>query len=169
MRWHRLSGAGRLLLLAAAAAAGGLLADVLGIPGGLIFGSVLGAATASLYVSELVLVPAWFRNVALIGVGAQVGMRVTRDTLEPLRQALLPAVLAALSLIAAGLLIAYVLRLTGRGPNAEVLATSPGALEVLIGLAVEHEYEAVQVAMFHVVRLLVVVLSIPLILHLVDS
>jgi uncharacterized membrane protein AbrB (regulator of aidB expression) len=71
--------------------------------------------------------------------------------------------------MAAGLVIGYVLRLTGRGPRGELLATSPGALEVLIGLAVQYDYEAVQVAMFHLVRLIIVVLSIPLLLQLVHG
>jgi membrane AbrB-like protein len=148
---------------------GGLLADAAGLVGGLIFGSVVGAAGGSLYLGLPVALPTWLRSAIFIGIGAQVGMRVTHDALGPLKHALLPAVGAALALIAAGVLIGYVLRLTGRGPHGEVLATSPGALEVLIGLAAQYDYEAVHVAMFHLVRLLIVVLSIPLILHLVQG
>jgi uncharacterized membrane protein AbrB (regulator of aidB expression) len=81
---------GALAFLATAAATGGLAASAAGIPGGLIFGSVLGAAAGSLRLGRRVVVPSWLRDAAFIGVGAQVGMRVTRDTLGPLGEPCCP-------------------------------------------------------------------------------
>ena len=158
--------AGRLLIAAAAGAGTGTFASATGLPGGLIFGSVVGAAAVCLIVGWEIDVPPWLANLVLIGVGAQIGMRVTRDTLQLLGGQLLPAVAAALILIAGGLGITWVLRRTGRSPRGDTLATSPCALEVLVAIAVERNYGAGQVAVFHLVRVLLVVASVPLLLYL---
>jgi membrane AbrB-like protein len=158
--------AGRLLVVALAGAGTGLLGSAAGIPGGLIFGSVVGAAAAGLVTGWDIAVPPWLADVVLIAVGAQIGMRVTRDTVQLLGGQLFPAVAAALILIAGGLGITWLLRLTGRSPRGDVLATSPGALEVLVSIAVERNYGPGQVAVFHLVRILLVVASVPLLLYL---
>ncbi|WP_246064050.1 AbrB family transcriptional regulator [Blastococcus colisei] len=158
--------AGRFLVILVAGAGAGMLAGAAGIPGGLIFGSVVGAAAAGLVTGWEITVPPWLANLVLICVGAQIGMRVTRDTVQLLGGQLLPATAAALVLIAGGLGITWILRRTGRSPRGDVLATSPGALEVLIAIAVERNYGAGQVAVFHLVRILLVVASVPLLLYL---
>ena len=75
---RRLGGSAALPFVAAVAVGGGLLASAAGVPGGLIFGSVVGAGAGSLYVGRRVVGPIWVRNAAFIGIGSQVGMRVTR-------------------------------------------------------------------------------------------
>jgi uncharacterized protein len=148
---------------AGALAAGGV-AQLAGIPGGLIFGAVIGAALVTLAYGRRIEVPKPLRTAIMIGIGALIGMGVTRETLSALRQAVVPAIGTAVLLILAGLLIALVLRWWGRSPDGDFLATSPGALEVLIGLAGDEGYDAVQVAMFHLVRIVLVVLLLPAIL-----
>lgn len=158
----------RLALPAAivAAAGAGLAGRAAGLPGGAVFGAVLGAALVTAWHREAISIPRPLRMAVMIGVGAQIGMRVTSDTLVALGEAVGPALLAAVLLVLVGFALSAGLRRIGRAPEGDVLATSPGALEVLVGLAAEHDRGPVEVAMFHIVRIFVVVLSVPLLLHL---
>jgi membrane AbrB-like protein len=146
--------------------AGGLAASRAGLEGGLIFGSVLGTAGATALLRRKVEMPEAVKTMVFLLIGAQIGMLVKREALGALRHALASAVVTSLLLIVTGVLIAYLLRAIGHGPQADMLATSPGALEALVGLAADYRYNPLEVAVFHLVRLLLVVLSIPLILRL---
>ena len=153
-----------LAVAAVCAIAIGLIAQAVGIPGGLIFGAMLGATAVTLRYGDPITVPTPIRTAVMIGVGTMIGMRVNRDTLDAVTQAFLPAVGAAAALMIGGILIALALRWMGRSPDGDLLATSPGALEVLVSLAADEDYNTAQVAMFHLVRLLLVVLLLPVIL-----
>jgi uncharacterized protein len=155
-----------LLLLLAAATAGGLLFQALGVTGGLVIGSMLGAAAASLARSEAVTVPTPVQNGALIVLGAAIGAGVTRSTLPSLQRLLLPAVAAGLLIIVAGIAIALLMRLFGVAPAEDVLATSPGALSAVTGVALDRGVAPVEVALFHTVRILLVLVTLPLVVAL---
>jgi uncharacterized membrane protein AbrB (regulator of aidB expression) len=77
-----------------------------------------------------------------------------------------PAVISGVLIIGAGLGIAFLLRVLHMAPDGDVLATSPGALNVLSSLAVERGYNAVHVAYFHLVRIVMVIVSLPLVSQL---
>ena len=64
-----------------------------------------------------------------------------------------------------GLVIAVVLRSTGLAPEGVILATSPGALSAMAGVASE-QGNGVPVAIFHTVRVVLVLISLPLLLRL---
>ncbi|CAN5618456.1 MAG: AbrB family transcriptional regulator [Actinomycetota bacterium] len=155
-----------LLYVLAAATACGLALQALHIPGGLIFGALIGAAAVSLVTGESVAVPSAVRSAAFIVIGATIGVTVTRSALTTLRPVLLPALLAAVLLILAGLGIAYLLRVLGLAPPGDVLATSPGALSVITAIAAEQGVGAVQVATFHLVRVILVLVSLPVVISL---
>ena len=158
-----------LLLVAVAATAGGLALQRLHVPGGLIFGAMVGAALVSATAREAVTIPGPVRAAAFLVVGASIGVGVTRDTVGALRPILLPALLSGALIIVAGLAIAYLLRVLGMAPPGDVLATSPGALSVVSALAAEQRVGAVEVAVFHLVRVVMVLLSLPAILHLLSD
>jgi uncharacterized membrane protein AbrB (regulator of aidB expression) len=92
-----------LLYVLAAATACGLLLQALHIPGGLIFGALIGAAGVSLVTGEAIAVPSTARSAAFIVIGATIGVTVTRSTLTTLRPVVLPArvvlVLASLPVV----------------------------------------------------------------------
>lgn len=156
-----------LLLLLAVAAAAGLVLDRLGVPGGLIVGAMIGAAAVSLIRGgPEVTLPPVLRTGAFIVLGATIGSTVTRATLVSLRGQLVPALVAAVGIIVAGLVIAALLRLTGVAPQSVVLATSPGALSAMSAAAAQRGVGAAEVALFHTVRVVLVLLSLPLLLHL---
>jgi uncharacterized membrane protein AbrB (regulator of aidB expression) len=78
----------------------------------------------------------------------------------------MPAVASAAVMIAAGIGIAVAMKALGVEPPAAVLATSPGALSVLTTTAIEIRTGEVEVALFHTVRLVLVVLLAPVLLLL---
>jgi membrane AbrB-like protein len=149
-----------IFLLLVSAAAGGLALQRL--PGGLVLGGMVGAAAYSLARggSEIVL-PGPLRTATFLVLGAAIGASVTRETVGDLRAVLLPAVLAAVLIIVAGVAIAYLLQALGLAPPAAVLATSPGALSAMSAVAAERTTAAAEVAIFHTVRLFLVLLTLP--------
>jgi uncharacterized protein len=159
-----------LVLLLVAASAVGLLFQRFGVPGGLIVGSMIGAATYSLIRGgPEVVVPGPLRTASFLVLGAAIGAGVTRGVLVSLRSVLLPAVLAAVLIIVAGIGIAYLLRALHLAPPADVLATSPGALSAIAAAAAERGTGAAEVALFHTVRIVLVLLSLPGLLALLPQ
>ena len=158
-----------LVWLLLAATVGGLLLDRLGLPGGLIIGAMVGSAAYSVWSDQQVALPGALRAAAYVVLGAAIGAGITRETLGSLRAALVPSVLAAVLIILAGLGIAYLLRLLGLGIEGDVLATSPGALSTVIALAIERDAGPPQVAVFHTVRVILVLASLPLLVLLLPD
>jgi membrane AbrB-like protein len=140
----------------------GLVAERLKIPGGLILGSMVGAAAFSVWRDVTVTTPSWLKTSAFIVVGCSVGVLVTRDFLTEIRSVAAGALLAGVLIIVAGIGIALLLRALGMAPPSDALATSPGALTVMSAAALEQGKGAVEVAAFHVVRIILVMMSLPL-------
>ncbi|MQA76756.1 MAG: hypothetical protein GEU88_21100, partial [Solirubrobacterales bacterium] len=164
-------GAGALVVLLislAAAVAGALLAIWLRLPGGMIVGGMLGTAASSVTLGGTS-VPAPLRTAIFVGVGMTIGMLVTREMLATLRSAILPAILSAVLLIAAGILVTLVLRLLDLAPAGDTLATSPGALSVLGAAALDHGVGAPIVVLFHILRIVLILLTLPLLVRLLPE
>lgn len=159
----------QLLPTLLAAAGAGLLARRLGIPGGLILGAMVGAGAVTLLSGRPAPVPRPLVDGAFVLIGTAIGVTITRQTVRNLGRVLVPALLAAVLIILAGLLIAYLLRALGLAPPGDLLATSPGALSVMSAMAIEQGTGAVEVAMFHLVRVVLVLLSLPLLVHLLRA
>lgn len=157
---------GWLLLTFAGAGVGAFIATQLGIQGPLIFGTVSGAAIVTLTANRRTYRPPWLPFVVQAGLGWLIGTLVTDDTLVALGEAVVPAVLSSVLIITAGVLIALALRLLGIAPEGDVLATSPGAVEALASVADERNSGPLQVLVFHTMRLIFVIGSLPLLLQL---
>jgi membrane AbrB-like protein len=148
----------------AAATVGGVLLRLTGLQGGLALGAMLGAAVYTLLRGdEGIEVPPLAQDAALIVLGAVIGAGVTRSVLADLRGLLLPAIIASVAIILAGIAIALALRWFGAAPADDVLATSPGALSAVIAVAVDRGVAPAEVALFHLVRLLMVLATLPLV------
>lgn len=154
----------------AGAILGAALLEAVGVALPLVLSSFVGAAVVAVAVLPRRLAPP-----ALLGTGTQaafgwvVGTLVTGEVLRGLGRDLPAAIASAVLLILAGIGIAALLRRTGRGVAGDVLATSPGALEVLALAAAERGTPPLEVALFHLVRLLAVFVSLPLLLALARS
>jgi membrane AbrB-like protein len=150
-----------------AATVGGVLLRLTGLQGGLALGAMLGAAAFTIIRGgEQIPVPPLAQDAALVVLGAVIGAGVTRTVLADLRQLLVPAVIAAVAIILAGVAIALALRWFGAAPGDDVLATSPGALSAVIAIAVDRGVAPAEVALFHLVRLLMVLGTLPFVVLL---
>ena len=150
-----------------AATVGGVLLRLTGLQGGLALGAMLGAAVFTLARGQdAVPVPPLAQDAALVVLGAVIGAGVTRSVLGDLRALLVPAVVAGAAIILAGVAIALTLRWFGVAPGDDVLATSPGALSAVIAIAVDRGVAPAEVALFHLVRLLMVLATLPLVVLL---
>lgn len=153
-----------LLLAAALGLALALAFDALNIPGGLVLGGTAGAAIVSIAGRVDLQMSRRFDIGLQILLGVLVGTRITPDFAEQVGTFLVPAVTTAFILVAAGLVTAHVLyRFTGEA-GWITLATCPGGLETLLTVALERNEGPVEVGLFHVVRLVAVVASLPLLL-----
>ncbi len=161
--------AARWAMVVAGAAVGAALASVVGLGGALIFGATIGTAAVAVSLPRPLVTPAWFGTAVQVGVGWMIGSLVTLESIAAMRTAIVPAVLSAVIGIAAGIGLAYAMRAVGVRLAGDVLATSPGALESLSVIAVERRAGAVQVAVFHTLRVLLVLLSLPVLLTLVPA
>lgn len=154
----------------AAATVGGVLLRLTGLQGGLALGAMIGAAVFTLVRGgEAIPVPPIAQDAALVVLGAVIGAGVTRAVLDDLRSLLLPAVVASVAIILAGVAIALALRWFGAAPADDVLATSPGALSAVIAVAVDRGVAPAEVALFHLVRLLMVLGTLPLVVLLLPK
>ena len=146
---------------------GGVLLRLTGLQGGLAIGAMLGAAAFTVVRGQdAVPVPPLAQDAALVVLGAVIGAGVTRSVLSDLRALLLPALVAGAAIILAGIAIALALRWFGVAPGDDVLATSPGALSAVVAVAVDRGVAPAEVALFHLVRLLMVLATLPLVVLL---
>ena len=159
-----------VLLALLAGAALGLLLDHLEVPGGLIVGAMVGAAGVTLLRDAGVglVLPTPVVKASYVVIGVAIGLTVTRGFVAQLQAVAAGAVLSAVLIVVAGLLVAVVLRQFGLAPDGAVLATSPGALSVMAAAGAEQGVGA-PVAVFHTVRLVVVLLSLPLLVRLAGT
>ncbi len=151
----------------AAALVGALLLRLASVQGGFVIGAMLGAAAYTLATGGGPYEPSpVLQDAAFVVLGAVIGAGVTRSVVGDLRRFVVPALLAAALIIAAGIGIALLLRAWGMAPPGDVLATSPGALASVVAVAVERDEGATEVALFHTIRIVLVLASLPLLVTL---
>ena len=156
-----------LVGLLVSAAVGGLALQRSGLSGGIVIGAMVGSAAWSLASGGAeVVIPGPIRSGALIVLGATIGAGITRQSVHETSRYLLPAVLASVLIIAAGIGISLLLRAIGIAPPEDLLATSPGALSAVVGVAADRGENATVVGVFHTVRVLVVLATLPLLVAL---
>lgn len=135
------------------------------VPGGLLVGAMVGSAVTTLAWGRALTLPFPLLAGAFVVIGLSTGVLVTRERLRALAPLVAPALVSAIALILAGGLIALLLHALGIAPPAVILGTSPGGLSVLVAASIEHGEGAAEVALFHTVRLVMVIALIPLILR----
>src|SRR6202050_941513 len=145
----------------AIALAGALAFALLGLPAGLVSGSVLAVTTAAL-LGRPVKVPLPFARVCYVVVGILLGSVVTPETLRgittwPASIGLL--ILASLSMMSAP---SFYLRVVHRwDPLAALMGASPGSLAQVIALSTELGGDLRAIAVVQTVRVLLLVVGLP--------
>lgn len=154
----------RLLALAAGGAAIGW---ALRIPSGALIGAMVATAAWNLTTGRSVDLPNPLFVAALVLLGAQLGSQMTRETLREVLAAGPIALGVIALLIVIGLGLAFVMRgIAGLDYRDALFATSPGAMSAVVGMSAQAGANAVLVASFHVLRIVLVTASLPVLLRL---
>lgn len=158
-RWKRLLGTARLL---AGAAMVGSLLEVLGVPAGMLLGSVVGAALVNqpwLLRVKPVGFPPVLRHGGLVAVGLAAGALLTVESLLDTAAIAIPVALAYLALAVLNLvLITLLMARYGIDPVTAVLAVTPGGLAEVTSVAIDTGAQLGVVLCVHSVRLFTLVL-----------
>jgi membrane AbrB-like protein len=156
--------AGEMTILVAASAVAALIAFRVRFPGGLLFGAMF--ASAALHGSGLVqaVVPPWVANTAMVALGAVIGTRFTNTPLRLLADYLGAAFGSfVLSVAIAGVFAAVLLNILPLPVPEVIIAYAPGSVDAMMLLALALDLDPVYVGAHHVVRIVMVSLSMPLI------
>jgi uncharacterized protein len=155
-------------LVAAVSAA--LLLDRLNFPAGALIGAMVAIAALKLLGNETPSMPGAVRIVALIVIGWDLGSRFNKQLLATLNNNVAPLVLVIACFLITGWVLAWMLWKFGvMDPVTAVLATSPGGLVQMGALTSETQANAALVVGFHLLRIVSVLLSAPLISRLASS
>jgi membrane AbrB-like protein len=143
------------------AAVGGISFAALGIPAGLVSGSVLAVAIAAL-AGRPTQVPGWVTRISFVIIGTLLGAIVTPETLRgvatwPLSVAMLGV--ATIAMIAAT--TSYLRFVHGWDWVSAYLGASPGAMAQVISLSAEFKADLRGVAIVQVMRVLLIMIGLP--------
>jgi membrane AbrB-like protein len=152
----------RLAETLAIGAVGGIIFQRLGLPAGLVSGSIVAASLASLLGRPLA-VPNDLTRVVLVIVGIALGSVVTPETLKgittyPLSIAILSLAIPAMT----GATFTYLHLVHGWNPLSALLGASPGALAQIIAMGTESGADVRGVVVVQTVRVLLLAVGIPL-------
>ncbi len=146
-----------------------LLFERLGVPAGALIGAMVGVATIGLLGAPTVGSGNLLRFAAFVVIGWELGSQVTKETLESVRQAAVPILVVVGGLLIASGLLALLLRGAGLDPVTAFLAASPGGLSQMAALSTEFGANPVLVSVVHLIRIVTVLLTAPVVARLVGS
>lgn len=159
-----------LPVLIGAGGAGGLLGIRLHIPGGAMIGSMLAVILVNIFADTITAVPEWFSVGVNIGLGIIIGCMYKPGMLGVVRETWGTLLISTAIIIGAGLFCAWLVCRNGiLGPVGAYLATSPGGLNVLTGLAADMGQGAPVVAVYQTVRLYAILLMAPFVAPLLEK
>lgn len=143
------------------AAIGGIGFSLVGVPAGLVSGSVLAVAIAAL-AGRPTRVPLWLARICFVLIGMLLGAVVTPETLGGI--ATWPAsvaLLAVSALCTMAMTTGYLRFVHGWDPLSALLGASPGAMAQVVGLAAELGADMRGVAIVQTMRVLVITIGLP--------
>lgn len=153
-----------LLLIVLCGAAGGLLFECLSVPGGAMTGAIVAVILFKTLVDlPQANVPKPVAVAVYIGLGIIVGNMYRPEMLLAVKDAWPILLISTLLVLLAGMLIAvFVYKFGHLGVTSAYLATSPGGLNVVVGLAAGIGQDAPIVLAYQIVRLYAIILTVPL-------
>ena len=153
-----------------AAVGAGLLLDRLNFPAGALIGAMVAIAAIKLLGNEAPNMPGALHVGALIIIGWDLGSRFNKQLVATLTNNVAPLVLVIACFLVTGWVLAWMLWKFGvMDPVTAVLATSPGGLVQMGALTSETQANAALVVGFHLLRIVAVLLSAPLISRLASN
>jgi hypothetical protein len=160
----------KLIITLACAAASGLLFKTLGIPAPYLLGSMFGVWTVTAAIKPLrphLGVPRWFHITVVLGLGVMIGAMFGPDTIEHMLNWIVTVSgMLVATVIATSAGYWYLTRWRGYDPALALFCAIPGGQAEVIVLSREFVDKDYVVALCHLVRVVVVFCSVPLVLAL---
>jgi membrane AbrB-like protein len=142
-------------------AVGGLAVQATGISAGLIIGSMLSVAVASL-ASRPLGIPPLPTRILLMALGMVLGGVITPETLHGIATYPISVALLAGAILCVMISVAIYLRLVHRWASlTAVLGASPGAVSQIMGIAAERGLDLRALAVVHMVRVVMLTTALP--------
>jgi len=155
-----------LLILLAGGVVGAVIAGLLKMPLWAITGAILGSAVTSLFLPWGATMPSWVSFTAQVLVGTAVGASVQPGFGRQLAKVALPAALAVGGLLVITLSGSAVIAFLGlTEPTEAFLGLLPAGLGEMVAAAASVGADSALVAGMHVVRILLVLWTLPLLLR----
>ncbi|MBW2704999.1 MAG: AbrB family transcriptional regulator [Deltaproteobacteria bacterium] len=143
---------------------GGYLGTKLKIPAGALIGSLLAVICFKLISRVDWNVPKTFTFVLQVFLGIMVGASFQPGMLKVMGRVFFPVITSTLLLVGTGLLLSMVFTRMGLlDMGTAYLATSPGAMSALLGVALDSGKDATVITCFHFFRVVFIILTMPLI------
>ncbi len=143
---------------------GGYLGTKLKIPAGALIGSLLAVICFKLISRVDWNVPKTFTFVLQVFLGIMVGASFQPGMLKVMGRVFFPVITSTLLLVGTGLLLSMVFTRMGLlDMGTAYLATSPGAMSALLGVALDSGKDGAVITCFHFFRVVFIILTMPLI------
>jgi hypothetical protein len=147
---------------------GGFVGQKLKIPAGALIGALLAVIAVKLILKSEWALPKNVVFLLQVAVGVMVGATFHPSLLPTFYKIIIPVIASCFILVASGLLTAFVFTKLGiMDIGTGYLGTSPGAMTVLLVLALENNVNATVVTCFHLFRVIFVILTAPIILKVI--
>ena len=143
---------------------GGALGAKLKIPAGALIGAMVTIIVFKMTMKMHWEIPKGFSFALQIFVGLMVGATFQPDMLEAMKKIALPVLISCVVLVGAGVIMAVIFtRLGLLDMGTAYIGTSPGAMSALVVLALDSGAQPMLVVCFHFVRVVLILLTAPLI------
>ncbi|MDY6827355.1 MAG: AbrB family transcriptional regulator [Bacillota bacterium] len=156
----------RISITLAAAAAGGLILEYAGLPAGLLVGAMVFTAAVSLTGIPTIKLPPRLIDLVLVLMGIVVADNISLATFATLAEPrlLFPILAVTLLMFITSFIMSWVVcRLTGWDYPTSFLAAAPGGFTVITAMAIKHHYNAFNISIIHLCRLLTINILIPVV------
>ena len=149
---------------------GGFVGDRLKVPSGAMIGAMVAVIVAKLILKSEWELPKGYGFVLQVLVGIMVGASFHPSLMQTFYKILIPVVISCVILVGVGLIMALVFTKLGiMDIGTSYLGTNPGAMTVLLVLANESNVNASVITVFHLFRVIFVVITAPLVYRLLAN
>jgi membrane AbrB-like protein len=150
----------------AAAFAGGYVGAKLKIPAGTLIGALVATVAIRFLGAKAKEIPYIFSFLAQVFIGLIIGAGVTLEIFEHISKCWVPLVISMVGILFVGMVFAFLIYKLGYldFPTA-YLGTSPGAMSAIVIVGVEYGANGAIVALFHFLRIILVLITAPIVFY----
>jgi membrane AbrB-like protein len=157
---------GNLFWTFLAAFAGGYAGVKLKIPAGALIGALVATVAVRFIGIKAREIPYFFSFLAQVLIGLIIAEGVTLELFENLSKCWAPLVISMVGLVFIGLVFGVLIHKMGYLDfPTSYLGTSPGAMSAIVLLGVEYGANGAVVALFHFLRIIMVLVTAPIVLY----